>query len=119
MKKTIYLGKNIDYLLKEKKMQQSELATITGKTRACVSSWIHKDVIPTIDIILFLSDYFSVTTDELFFLDLSNHNDKNTKYLINKFLNSVTIQNDLNISIDDTVIDDFHNLLHIVYKKRP
>lgn len=50
-------------LRKEKGMSQEELANEIGVSRQAVSKWESEQSVPDIDKIIFMSEYFDVTTD--------------------------------------------------------
>lgn len=59
------LGKNIQYLRKQKKITQEQLAEEMSVSRQTVSKWEADEVIPELDKIILLSDIFSCKLDVL------------------------------------------------------
>lgn len=59
------LNDRIKELRQAKHMTQVELANELGLTKQCVSNWENDNVLPSIDMLIKLADYFSVTTDYL------------------------------------------------------
>lgn len=57
------ISQRIQNLRKEKNISQEELAEAAGVSRQAVSKWESATSIPDLDNIIFLSDYFEVTTD--------------------------------------------------------
>ncbi len=59
------LNERIKELRNSKKMTQVELAKALGLTKQCISNWENDNVLPSIDMLCKLADFFSVTTDYL------------------------------------------------------
>lgn len=59
------LNERIKELRNSRKMTQVELAKALGLTKQCVSNWENDNVLPSIDMLCKLADFFSVTTDYL------------------------------------------------------
>lgn len=59
------LNEKIKELRILRKMTQVELAKALGLTKQCVSNWENDNVLPSIDMLCKLADFFSVTTDYL------------------------------------------------------
>lgn len=59
------LGKNIQYLRKQKKITQEQLAEELSVSRQTVSKWEAEEIIPELDKIITLSDIFSCKMDVL------------------------------------------------------
>lgn len=57
------ISQRIQNLRKEKNISQEDLAEAAGVSRQAVSKWESATSIPDLDNIIFLSDYFEVTTD--------------------------------------------------------
>lgn len=59
------LNERIKELRNSRKMTQVELAKALGLTKQCISNWENDNVLPSIDMLCKLADFFSVTTDYL------------------------------------------------------
>lgn len=59
------LNERIKELRNSRKMTQVELANALGLTKQCVSNWENDNVLPSVDMLCRLADFFSVTTDYL------------------------------------------------------
>lgn len=59
------LGKNIQYLRKQKKITQEQMADEMSVSRQTVSKWEADEVVPELDKIITLSDFFSCKLDDL------------------------------------------------------
>lgn len=65
------LGKNIQYLRKEKKITQEQLAEIMAVSRQTISRWEADEIIPELSKLVALSDVFSCKLDTLVKEDMS------------------------------------------------
>lgn len=65
------LGKNIQYLRKEKKITQEQLAEIMTVSRQTISRWEADEIIPELNKLIVLSDVFSCKLDTLVREDMS------------------------------------------------
>ncbi|MDE6055911.1 MAG: helix-turn-helix domain-containing protein [Lachnospiraceae bacterium] len=65
------LGKNIQYLRKEKKITQEQLAEIMSVSRQTISRWEADEIIPELNKLVALSDVFSCKLDTLVKEDMS------------------------------------------------
>ncbi len=63
------LGDQIKILRKAKQVSQVELANQIGVTKQSVSNWENDNIMPSVDIIKKLSNYFGCTSDYLLELD--------------------------------------------------
>ncbi|HJD22532.1 MAG TPA: helix-turn-helix domain-containing protein [Firmicutes bacterium] len=63
------LGERIRQLRAGRGISQVELADALGVTKQSVSNWENNNIQPSIDMLLKLSTYFSVSTDSLLGLD--------------------------------------------------
>lgn len=63
------LGENIRKLRTAKGISQVELARRLGVTKQAVSNWENNNIQPSIEMLLILAKYFSVSTDFLLGLD--------------------------------------------------
>ena len=59
------LGKNIQYLRKQKKITQEQLAEIMSVSRQTISRWEADEIIPELNKLVALSDVFSCKLDTL------------------------------------------------------
>lgn len=87
------LGEQIRSLRVNKGLNQVELAKILGVTKQSVSNWENENIMPSIDMLVKISNYFSVSTDYL--LGLSEKHSLNTDGLT-----------ELQIAHIQTLIDD-------------
>lgn len=59
------LGQNIRKLRQERGLCQEELGRRVGASKQSVSNWENENIMPSIDLLVRLADYFSVSTDYL------------------------------------------------------
>ena len=59
------LGKNIQYLRKQRKITQEQLAEIMSVSRQTISRWEADEIIPELNKLIALSDMFSCKLDAL------------------------------------------------------
>ena len=59
------LSENIRKLRTAMGINQVEFAKRIGVTKQCVSNWENDNILPSIEMLVRLANYFSVTTDEL------------------------------------------------------
>jgi len=59
------LGENIRRLRQERGMCQEELGRRVGASKQSVSNWENGNIMPSIDLLLRLADFFGVSTDYL------------------------------------------------------
>lgn len=90
------LGKQIRKLRLNKNISQIDLANKLCVTKQSISNWENENIMPSIDMLIKMADYFGVTTDYL--LGLSENHSLNTEGL-----------SDLQIAHIQTVIDDILN----------
>ena len=57
------LNENIKKLRTARGLNQVEFAKILGVSKQCVSNWENDNVMPSIDMLVKIADYFNVTTD--------------------------------------------------------
>ena len=57
------LNENIKKLRTTRGLNQVELAKILGVSKQCVSNWENDNVIPSIEMLVKIADFFNVTTD--------------------------------------------------------
>ncbi len=87
------LGDVIKKLRMESGKSQVSMAKNLGVTKQCISNWENNNIQPSIDMLLKIADYFSVSTDFLLGID-------NRKYL------NVTGLSDSQIFHIKQIIDD-------------
>lgn len=63
------LGERIYQLREEREMTQTELAKRIGKSKQSVSNWENNNILPSIDMLIRLSEIFQVSCDYLLELD--------------------------------------------------
>ena len=90
------LGKQIRKLRLNKNISQIDLANKLCVTKQSISNCENENIMPSIDMLIKMADYFGVTTDYL--LGLSENHSLNTEGL-----------SDLQIAHIQTVIDDILN----------
>lgn len=59
------LGQNLRRLRRERGLGQEELGRRIGARKQSVSNWENDNIMPSIDILVRLADYFGVSTDLL------------------------------------------------------
>ena len=69
------LGKNIQYLRKQKRLTQEQLAEIMSVSRQTISRWEADDVVPELDKLVILSDVFSCKLDIMVKENISAENE--------------------------------------------
>lgn len=87
------LGERIKNLRMNKNLSQVDLAKCLGVTKQSVSNWENENIMPSIEMLIKIANYFSVSTDYL--LGLSEKHTLNTDGL-----------SELQISHIQTIIDD-------------
>jgi transcriptional regulator with XRE-family HTH domain len=66
----VYLSQNLKYLREQKGINQCELSEHLGLTQSAIGNWEIGNRTPDIEMIVKLSEYFSVSLDELVLIDL-------------------------------------------------
>lgn len=61
----IFLSENIKNLRLARNMNQVEFAKKMGVTKQCVSNWENDNVVPSVEMVVRIADYFGVSTDLL------------------------------------------------------
>lgn len=59
----VSLNENIKKLRSARGLNQVEFAKILGVSKQCVSNWENDNVIPSIEMLVKIAEYFNVTTD--------------------------------------------------------
>lgn len=72
-------GNQIKNLRMSKCLNQVEMAKILGVTKQSVSNWENENIMPSVDILIKLSQFFNVSTDYL--LGLTENHALNTEGL--------------------------------------
>ena len=67
-----YFAKNIKFLLSNSKMSRDELATLVGKKRSVIGSYIRGEAIPNINILSHIANYFGIDLNTLITIDIEN-----------------------------------------------
>lgn len=63
------IGEQIKKLRTARNMSQVGLARILGVTKQSVSNWENNNILPSIDMLIKIADFFSCTTDYLLEMD--------------------------------------------------
>ncbi|MBD5483838.1 MAG: helix-turn-helix transcriptional regulator [Lachnospiraceae bacterium] len=63
------LNENIKQLRMARNLSQADLAKALGVTKQSISNWENNNIQPSIDMVIHLAEYFSVSTDYLLGLD--------------------------------------------------
>lgn len=66
------LNENIKRLRIASGYNQQQMAKMLGVTKQCVSNWENDNVMPSVEMLVKIAHFYSVTTDEL--LGLTNEN---------------------------------------------
>lgn len=66
-----FIGLNIKHLRKSKKMNQSDVAKLVGKSTQIVSKYEKGEVEPSLKVIYTIADFFEVSVGDLLTIDLS------------------------------------------------
>lgn len=91
------LNERIKSLRINKGINQVQLAQSLGVTKQSISNWENDNILPSIDMLCKIADYFSVSTDYLLCLD-------------NKRTIDIENLSDEQISHIQAIIDDFKKL---------
>ncbi len=59
------LGENIRRLRQTRGMRQEELGSRIGVSKQSISNWENGNIVPSVDLLSLLADYFGVSTDYL------------------------------------------------------
>lgn len=59
------LNESIKKLRLSRKLNQVEFAKLLGVTKQCVSNWENDNVVPSVEMLLKIADFFGVSTDYL------------------------------------------------------
>ena len=61
----IFLSDNIRNMRVARGMNQVELGKMLGVSKQCISNWENDNVIPSVEMLVKIADFFNVTTDEV------------------------------------------------------
>lgn len=81
------LNENIKRLRLARGLNQVEFAKAMGVSKQCVSNWENDNVMPSIEMLVKIADYFNVTTDyvlgrnEKTYLDVSELTDEQISHI--------------------------------------
>ena len=95
------LNENIKKLRVAQGLNQVEFAKILCVTKQCVSNWENDNVVPSIDMLCKIADFFGVRTDYLLgrsekrVVDVSSLTDEQIAHLVS-LINDLTKLNELN-----------------------
>ena len=100
------ISENIRNLRKNFNINQVELASKLGVTKQCVSNWENDNILPSIEMLIKLAKFFSVTTDYLLDLNSDKTIDVSglTDIQIKKF--EQDIKNGVKIDLENYYTDD-------------
>ncbi len=59
------LGERMKRLRQQNGLNQVQFAAAMGVTKQCVSNWENDNVVPSIEMLVKIADYFKVSTDSL------------------------------------------------------
>ena len=94
------LNENIKKLRIAKRLNQVEFAKILCVTKQCVSNWENDNVVPSIDMLCKIADFFDVSTDYLLgrsekrVVEVSNLTDEQITHLVS-LVDDLTMLNNL------------------------
>lgn len=91
------LNENIKYLRLARNLTQVDLAKALGVTKQSVSNWENDNIQPSIDMLIRVADFFSVSTDSILGLE-------NRKYI------EITGLTDRQIAHIAAIIDDIRGI---------
>ena len=81
------LNENIKKLRIARGLNQVEFAKILGVSKQCVSNWENDNVMPSIEMLVKISDFFNVTTDYVLgrndktYIDVSGLSDEQISHI--------------------------------------
>ena len=84
----LFLNENIKKLRVAQGLNQVEFAKILSVTKQCVSNWENDNVVPSIDMLCKIADFFGVSTDYLLgrsdkrVIEVSNLTDEQITHLV-------------------------------------
>ena len=78
------LGRNIQYLRKQKKITQEQLAEVMSVSRQTISRWEADEIIPELNKLIALSELFACKLDALVREDLGNGEDVYSEVVVRK-----------------------------------
>jgi DNA-binding XRE family transcriptional regulator len=83
----LVLNENIKELRLARGLNQVEFAKILGVSKQCVSNWENDNVMPSIEMLVKIADFFNVTTDYVLgrnenkYLDVSRLSDEQISHI--------------------------------------
>ena len=83
----LVLNENIKKLRVARGLNQVEFAKILGVSKQCVSNWENDNVMPSIEMLVKIADFFNVTTDyvlgrnEKTYIDVSGLTDEQVSHI--------------------------------------
>ncbi|MDE7206456.1 MAG: helix-turn-helix domain-containing protein [Lachnospiraceae bacterium] len=92
------IGEQIKKLRTARNMSQVGLARMIGVTKQSVSNWENNNILPSIDMLIKIADFFSCTTDYLLEID-------NTRKVIE--VNDLTLEQIAHIQM---IVNDYKQL---------
>ena len=83
----LMLNENIKRLRMARGLNQVEFARVMGVSKQCVSNWENDNVMPSIEMLIKIADFFNVTTDyvlgrnEKIYIDVSGLTDEQISHI--------------------------------------
>lgn len=83
----LMLNENIKRLRMARGLNQVEFARVMGVSKQCVSNWENDNVMPSIEMLIKIADFFNVTTDyilgrnEKVYIDASGLSDEQISHI--------------------------------------
>lgn len=83
----LMLNENIKRLRMARGLNQVEFAKVMGVSKQCVSNWENDNVMPSIEMLIKIADFFNVTTDHVLgrdektFIDVSGLTDEQISHI--------------------------------------
>lgn len=114
-----YLGSNIQFLLNQKNLTQSEFAKAINKNVASVNTWITRGVNPPLPCLITIAEFFNISLDELVCFDLhQGNNNDDLRKLLDKLSNGFIMQKHYDYTPSSEATDDICVMLRLYYKKK-
>ena len=94
------LNENIRKLRLSRGLNQVEFAAMLGVSKQCVSNWENDNVMPSVEMLIKIADFFKVTTDfmlgrdEKSYIDVSGLTDKQISH-VSLIVSDMTMLNKL------------------------
>jgi len=83
----LMLNENIKRLRMARGLNQVEFARIMGVSKQCVSNWENDNIMPSIEMLIKIADFFNVTTDyilgrnERIYIDVTGLSDEQISHI--------------------------------------